>query len=333
MVTVPCVTPSTEPPLTVATAVLTAAMVAPTFTQPLPAQAATPPVITVPAWLTGSPGNYSATSIEAGTINLPITVTGDPAPTLSIAGLVGPWIGSLALTQTATNATTTTGTIAGTLGSDSAGDYSMSLTATNSAGTSTLNWVWHVGGVPPAQVGISFSSSTITVGDPVTVTALVTGNGVPAVTGTVSFALNGASLTSPTNVVNGQVTTTFTPTTAGLPTITATYSGGSAANGNPLQGATGMAQLNVEQIITNTAVSGSPNPATIGQTLTLSVSVTSARVANVNAGTVDFGLVDDQGNFNPIGSPSLDAVGHASLPVTLDPGSYTIRAIYSGTDN
>ena len=47
-------------------------------------------------------------------MNLPITVTGDPAPTLTIAGLIGPWVGNVAFSQTATNATTTTGLLAGT---------------------------------------------------------------------------------------------------------------------------------------------------------------------------------------------------------------------------
>lgn len=314
-------------------AVLTAVMVAPAFTQPQVAQAATPPVISVPAWLTGSAGNYQMTTIEAATVNLSITVTGDPAPTLTMGGLVGAWVGSAAFTQTATNATTTTGTIAGSLSSDSAGDYSMSLTATNSAGTSTLSWVWHVGGVPPAQVNVSFTPPTITVGDTVTATALVTGNGVPAVTGTVFFSLNGVQVSSPATVVNGQVSATLTPSLAGVPVVSATYSGGTAANGNPLQGAVGSSQLNVEQIITNTVVSGSPNPATIGQSLVLSAAVTSARVANVNVGTIDFGLVNSLGDFDPLGSPALDAVGHASLPVTLNPGTYTVRAIYSGTEN
>jgi large repetitive protein len=73
------------------------------------------------------------------------------------------------------------------------------------------------------------------------------------------------------------------------------------------------------------ALAADVNPATVGQPVTLTATVTSA--AGAPAGTVTF--FDDGA---PLGTVALDANGQAGLVVQLGPGTHSLTASFGGTD-
>ncbi len=310
---------------------------------PLSAEADSPPVIQMPNWLSQSGGAYVLHSLEGDAVNLQIVATGDPAPALvfnpSVNGVPAvPSIGSdpnaqpLSFTTTSPDATTTIATIAGHLSNDSFGNYPVTIVATNSLGSAALSFIWMVSGVPTPEVDVVLNPVSAIYGDPVNVTATVTAQGVPAITGDVVFRLNGSPLTVAAAVNDqgkvGPVLLTNLP--VGNLTIEAHYSGGQAANGEPLLDTVGYAQLGVGKIPTATAVSGSPNPALLGQSITLVAQVTSPKLAAVTEGSVDF--LNETAGFSVIGSALVNSAGIASISLNdLALGNWTIRANYSGT--
>jgi hypothetical protein len=82
----------------------------------------------------------------------------------------------------------------------------------------------------------------------------------------------------------------------------------------------------VPSIATNTTLTSSPNPSTVGQAVTFTATVTAA--SGTPAGTVAFndGAV-------ALGTASLDSAGHATLTTSaLSAGSHSITATYNGND-
>src|SRR5262249_59779975 len=118
----------------------------------------------------------------------------------------------------------------------------------------------------------AWTPSRSMVGQTVTLSATVTsGAGVP--TGTVAFR-DGATVLGVVPLVNGSASLSISTLTAGSHPLTAAY------NGSPAFAASSSPTVN--QIVhpaataaTSTSLTSTPNPSTVGQTVTLSSTVTS----------------------------------------------------------
>lgn len=183
-----------------------------------------------------------------------------------------------------------------------------------------------IAAVPTTATTVSGAPNPSVFGQSFTATAHVT-TSTGVLSGSVNFSENGTPLA--VNVpVNGSGDASFSTATfgAGDHTITAVYSGDPGHLSSQ-----GQYTQTVNKADTTTALSVSPNPAAFGQTITLTATVTAnAPGAGVPGGTVVF-----TDNGNPIGSPSLDGAGQATLnvPGNLAPGSHTFVATYGGDAN
>jgi len=171
--------------------------------------------------------------------------------------------------------------------------------------------------VNPSVFGQTVTFST-------TVTAVAPGAGVP--TGTVTFFDGATNIGSGTLNGSGQASISVSNLNVGSHSITASYGGSS--NFNSSTSALALSQV-VNKANTTTTVVASPNPATLGGTVTFTVTVSPvAPGAGVPTGTVQ---VKDNG-IN-VGGPVTLVGGSATVtktPVTGPPGTHTVTAIYSG---
>jgi Tol biopolymer transport system component len=160
--------------------------------------------------------------------------------------------------------------------------------------------------------------------EPVTFTANVLavapGAGVP--TGTIAFS-NGATLLGRVALVNGAASLTTGGLGSGTKTITAQYEGDTSF-------LTSTATLShivaTSSQSTSTTLTASPNPASVGQTITLSASV--SRSAGAVTGMVRFFDGDTL-----LGESAI-AIGVARLTInTLAAGTHGISAMYVGAPN
>lgn len=186
--------------------------------------------------------------------------------------------------------------------------------------------------VDPARTTTTLAQNGQAVqGQQVTFTATVApvapGAGVP--TGTVTFALNGAPFGSPVPLVGGQDSAHATSAglsdlTPGDYTVTATYSGDPDFLAS--SGAIGQA---VGQAATTTTLAVSPRPASLGEQVTLTATVTPiAPGSGTPTGTVDF--LDGQ---QLVGSAQLTD-GQADLVTSsLPQGTDSLTASYLGDYN
>ena len=150
---------------------------------------------------------------------------------------------------------------------------------------------------------------------------------VGAATGTVNFFDGGSMIGSgPIATVGGNQVATFS--TGGLAlgghTITATY----VASGNFAGSTSSPITHTVNPITTTVTVSGSPNPATVTQTVTFTAAVGSAFGAAT--GSVDFyegANLLGTGTITTVGGQQVATYGTAGLTL----GSHTITAKYTGT--
>ncbi len=211
-----------------------------------------------------------------------------------------------------------------------AGDYvSLSQTYTGTVagkgpGTSQLS--------PPVQLAATPNATTTTLtsapnpsvfGQPVVFTATVTGNSGGTPTGTVGLLENSVTLITTTLNASGIVTFTLPNLNVGSHQISANYSG-DATFGSSTSPA--LAQV-VTKASTSTALASAPNPATFGQTVFLTATIT---VLAPSAGTPS-GNVAFQDNGATIGSSALDNSGHANLSVSnLSVGNHNLTAVYNG---
>jgi hypothetical protein len=180
-------------------------------------------------------------------------------------------------------------------------------------------------------VGQLFATSTVitsssqnpsTYGNAVTFTAQVTSTG-GAPTGTVAFKRGTIKLGTGT-LSNSFASYTTTPTQlpAGTQSITAVY------GGDPTHaGSTSPAFLQtVNKASTTTALNSQPNPSTVGQSVTLTATVS----ASVGTPT---GKVQFKSGKNALGTASLSS-GVATLNYTFTKaGTYTVQATYLGSAN
>ena len=105
--------------------------------------------------------------------------------------------------------------------------------------------------------------------------------------GTVQFAVDGTTFGTPAAISAGKATITDSALTPGKHTITAVYNGdtGFATSSGALSGG-----QTVIQASTTTAVSSSPNPLNLGQTVTFTAKVTAGSGTFDNGGTMQFSV-------------------------------------------
>ena len=175
-----------------------------------------------------------------------------------------------------------------------------------------------------ATTGLTLASpaSPVDVGTTVTFTSVLTGNGV-APTGALTLH-DGSAVIATQNVTNtGSFTFNISSLAIGTHTLTAQYAGD--ANNSPATSNT--ITITVQQAASNTSLTTSANPSTLGQSLTLTAVVTSSGV-NLT-GSVSF-----QDGATAIGSGTLNANGTATLTTSsLSFGPHTLTAVYSGDAN
>ena len=168
---------------------------------------------------------------------------------------------------------------------------------------------------------VSGSPNPSTVGQVVTFTATVTsGAGTP--TGSVDFSAGTTDFgTAPVNG-SGQATMPISSLALGSHTITATYLGNT--NFGASSRTTNQIVNSPTAVATTTTVAGSPNPSTVGQTVTFAAMVTSA--SGVPTGSVDF----TEGGTD-FGTVPLNGSGQATIQVSsLAVGSHSIQATFIG---
>ncbi|MGX1853891.1 beta strand repeat-containing protein, partial [Streptomyces sp. NPDC055299] len=245
--------------------------------------------------------------VPTGTV---VFVATDGPTTVTLTGTL-----SGGTTSVSTNGLVTAGTYSVTA------SYSGDPNYTASAGTDTQT-------VTAALTTTTVSSlpDPSVVGEPVTFTATVApvapGAGTP--TGTVAFVItDGATTVTLTGTLSGGTTSVTTSglVTAGVYSVTATYSGD--AN---FTASTGSGTQTVNQALTTTTVSSSPDPSVVGQSVTFTATVAPvAPGAGTPTGTVTFVIT---GGPTLVGTLS-GGVATASTSA-LGVGTFTVTATYSG---
>jgi len=185
---------------------------------------------------------------------------------------------------------------------------SYDLTSTSHAITQTVNQA-------STTTGLASSPNPSSVGQNVTLTATVS----PATsTGTVTFYRGSTSMgTSP--LTGGTATLVVSTLTFGSHSLTATYNGdmNDATSTSP-------SLIQVVENSTTTLLSSSPNPSILGQSVTLTATVSPATAT----GTVTF-----YRGSTSMGTGNLSG-GVATLPVsTLSLGAHSLTATYNGDAN
>jgi hypothetical protein len=171
-------------------------------------------------------------------------------------------------------------------------------------------------------------------GQSVLFTATITANGGSGTpSGTVQFAIDGSQAGGPVNVSGsgGVATASFSTASlaAGTHSVTASYSGDAT-----FLGSSGSFTQTVNQASTNTAVSSSANPSTVGQMVTFTATMSAQ---SPGSGTPT-GSVQFQINGSPVGSPvsasGSGGVVTASFTTTFSlANTFVITANYSGDAN
>jgi hypothetical protein len=310
-------------------------------------QGSTPPTGTISVSLDGgaavtqpviaNSASFSLTGVSAGTRVLNAAYSGDVnySPT-SQAGTLA--VGKASLTVTAANASKVFGaplpsfssSFSGFANNDGPGVIggapSFTTTATSGSAVGTYPITPAAGTLSSSNYTFVFANGTLSItkantstalagGNIATVTATPPGAGTP--TGTVQFfsgssLLASVTLSGSTAVLSGS---------SGLAT-TAVYIGDANFNGSTSP------VLAVAPPTSAMALSSSPNPSTLGQSVTFTASVTTdnGRPSGPVVGTVQF---FDAGKS--LGTATLNGGGQASVSTTaLTGGSHAISATYSG---
>jgi hypothetical protein len=182
-----------------------------------------------------------------------------------------------------------------------------------------------------------FAASTYTVlvpwtnpqalGTPVTVSAIVLPlDTAPNPTGTVEF-YDGGVLVAAAAISGGLATVSFTPPGAGTHTLSARYLGSATMAPSiapPVQITVFSGPVPVS---TQTAVTVSPNPVSLGQAVTFTATVTPATVP---AGTVTFYVNGTAVGTVPVGNIG-GATGARFTTATLPLGAHVVSASFGGT--
>lgn len=174
------------------------------------------------------------------------------------------------------------------------------------------------------QTAVTATPNPALVGQTVTFSATVTGNGgTPE--GTVTFEANGAAIGAPVTLNAGTATLTSSSLAAGPYTITAIYSGDTDD-----QGSTGQAtaQLVIGAIPTATDLASASTTGTNPQVVLVAAVLNSEQVTG-GATPTPTGTVTFKTGTTVIGTATLDSNAVATLPLNLPAGTYTIVAVYN----
>jgi len=220
-----------------------------------------------------------------------------------------------------------------TLASPPPGDHTV-IAAFSSTGAFAISGDTLTQTVTDAAVNMSVTSSNgnSAYGEGVSFTATVSstqlGTGVP--TGLVQFRIDGAPVGDPvalddSGVATGDVNATLTP---GNHAITAVYSGD-----EDFLDAVATTTQAVRKVATTTSVTSSLNPATFGQLVTFTATVTpSTNALGLPNGTVTF--TDGSTVLGTTGLTVSGGVAKATLSTSsLTGGAHSIRGTYFGTAN
>jgi sugar lactone lactonase YvrE len=192
----------------------------------------------------------------------------------------------------------------------------------NSYNASTSAVLLHTIVLATTGLSLAAPTGTIDAGKAFAVTATLTNNGFPP-TGALTLRDGGTPIATQTVTADGTFTFSSVTLSVGTHTLSAFYAGDS--DNSP--GTSPAVNVVVVLAPTSTAISSSLNPASAGQNVTFTASVSSAS-PNPN-GTVNF--IDGTTN---LGSSTLNANGSATLSTsTLTVGSHSITAVYVGDAN
>jgi uncharacterized protein (TIGR03437 family) len=176
--------------------------------------------------------------------------------------------------------------------------------------------------VAPANTvtSVGTSPNPSNAGAPVTITATVAaaspGSGTP--TGTVSF-FDGVTLLGSSALLSGQAALTTSVLIPGGHTTRATYSGSADYNNS-----TQTSNHTVNKAATTTTVSSGTNPSVVGQTLSLTATVTSAYPGAITGSVTFFD------GATSLGAGSVNGSGQAAISTSFaSAGGHSITAVYN----
>jgi hypothetical protein len=229
-----------------------------------------------------------------------------------------------------------------TVKTDSTGNGTFSMTQPNgfytatttdsSGNTSAFSNSVGLVTLPATTTTVSSSQNPSTVGQQVTLTAVVTAasfQGTP--TGTVTFSIDGhAQPPTPLSIVDGKDEAQFVTSTltAGLHAITATYGGDTHVARSDSSMLTQTVTAPTSQP-TVTTLTSSLDPSAVGQSLTFTAVVSPGASAGVPMGTVSF-MIDGTPQ-TPVPLMVINGHDQAVFAIsTLSAGTHTISANYSG---
>jgi uncharacterized repeat protein (TIGR01451 family) len=253
--------------------------------------------------------------------------------------------GTVTFTDTATGTTLGTGNVqtsgtgaeyttgaALTTSSLAPGTYAMqaSYSGDNIYSPSTshiLNQVVQAAAIQPSTTTLSSTATQITLGQPVTLKAVVSSNGgIPS--GTVSFNDGTALLGTLALDAMGQASLTTSSLTLGTHSITAAY-GGSGTYGTSTSTAVTVTVTPVPLVPTTTVLGSSANPATAGASIALSATVApSGTGTGTPTGSVTF--TDTSATPAAVLGSAVLQNGVATLNVSLLAGTHALTASYGG---
>jgi YVTN family beta-propeller protein len=250
------------------------------------------------------------------TLNITVLGVGGILP----SGLITLTDGSTTLGNVTLNGSGVGSFVASTLG---AGTHSITaliaadsnfLSALSSALTETINKA-------ASTVNMITSPNPATAGQPITLSATVTGPGGTPV-GSVNFMDGGTSLGT-ANLVNGVANLTTATLGQGTHTLTGAFGGTSNLLNGVSSGVSQLVNPSTANTASTTSLTVAPSPATFGQAVSLTVTVTG------NGGTPT-GSVTFVDGSTTIGTATLSG-GAASFSATaLGGGAHSLTAIYGG---
>jgi hypothetical protein len=180
----------------------------------------------------------------------------------------------------------------------------------------TSNAVTQIVAAAPAGVALTSSANPSIIGQGVTLTAAIS----PATaTGTVQF-LDGATALGTATITGGSATLSLSTLSVGAHSLAAVYSGDANNVGNT----SSVLTQTVNKAASSVALASSANPSTVGQSITLTATVTPGTAA----GTVQF--LD---GATALGTAAITGSSATLALSTLPVGTHSLTAVYSGDAN
>jgi len=258
-----------------------------------------------------NPSSYGQTVTLSATVN-----SGAGAPTGSVAFLDGAsTLGIVTLANGAVQLPVSSlGAGAHSITAKYSGDGTF-FGSTSAVLTETINRL-------ATTTTLTSSLNPATFGQAVTLTAAVQAGSGSAVTGTVTFLDGSATLGTGTLGSNSAQLTTAT-LAPGSHTLTAVYGGAANFNGST----SAVVTETISQLTTTITLAASVNPATAGQSVTLTATI-QAGAGNSAAGTVTF--LDGS---TTLGSTTVSSNSAQFTTSALAAGAHSITAVYGGDTN